>query len=111
MSMSVPARALSRTRTCFMEAAVPERQRVRRRFVSRDPNARPRRLTRRSVEHPLALLVHDLARLGERELHRVVVGGMAVGADEFVLLGDAADLLGDGAGGLVLPLRLVGRGA
>ena len=36
---------------------------------------------------------------------------MAVGADELVLLGDAADILRDDAGGLVLPLGLVGRGA
>src|SRR5215218_1656294 len=69
------------------------------------------RKSRKSVEHPLAALVHDLARLGERELDRVVVGGMAVRADELVLLRHAADLLGDAAGGLVLPLGLVGRGA
>src|SRR5262245_5766621 len=61
------------------------------------------------AEHPLALLIHDLARLAERKFHRVVIGRVAVGADELVLLGDAADILRDHARSLVLALGLVGR--
>src|SRR5258707_3846870 len=63
-----------------------------------------------STKHPLALLVDDLAALGEREFHRVVERGKTVGADELVLLALAADLLLDRARGLILALALVGRG-
>ena len=53
-------------------------------------------------ENPVALQVDDLPRLAQREIHRVVVGRVGVGADEAVLLAHAADLARDAAGGLVL---------
>jgi hypothetical protein len=43
-------------------------------------------------EHPLALQIDHLPRLGERKRYRVIERGEGVGADETVLLGDAADL-------------------
>ena len=62
-------------------------------------------------ENPVALQVDDLPRLVEREVHRVVVGRIGVGADEAVLLAHAVDVARDAAGGLVLAVVLVRRGA
>src|SRR2546430_3671488 len=61
----------------------------------------------RSTLFPYTTLFRSLA---DRELHRIVIRGMAVGADELVLLAHAADLFLDGPGGLVLPFGLVRRG-
>src|SRR5262245_7197540 len=57
------------------------------------------------------VLVDDLAALGMGERDGVVERGVAVGADEAMLLGDAVDLLDDHAGGLILPGLLVRFGA
>ncbi len=62
------------------------------------------------VENAFALLVDDLLALLQRHFDRVIQPGKAVGADEFVLLDDTADLLRDDAAGLVLAVILVGRG-
>src|SRR5438445_6389293 len=62
-------------------------------------------------ENPLALLIHQLHALLDRDVDGVVEPGEAVGADEFVFLHHAVDLLGDDAAGLVLAVGLVGRGA
>src|SRR5438874_2453249 len=59
----------------------------------------------------LAHLVDDLARLDERELDRGFERGVAVGADEAVLLAHARDLLLDHARGLVAPAVLEWGGA
>src|SRR5215813_7833523 len=64
-----------------------------------------------SLEHPLAHLIDDLAGLGDGELDRDVHGGVAVGADETVLLAHPRDLLLDHARGLIAAAFLVGRGA
>src|SRR5215218_8749745 len=78
---------------------------------SRKNRSRPRQPPLPSIENALALFVDDLTALGERYLDRIVEPGKAVGADEFVLLDHAADLLRDRAGSLVLPVALIGRGA
>src|SRR6185437_3984290 len=64
-----------------------------------------------SVENPVTLQIDDLPCLVGGEIHRVVVGGVAIDAHEAMLLAHAADLLFDRAGGLKLALALVGGGA
>src|SRR5487761_1890358 len=64
-----------------------------------------------SVEHPLAPQIDDLARLVDREIHRIVAGGGGVGADKAVLLAFAAGVARDYAGGLIMAVVLVRRGA
>src|SRR5262249_22217326 len=76
------------------------------RFARNDEDLRPR-----LFEDLVALQVDDLARLVDRERHRVVVGGISVGADEAVLLARAADLALDRARGLIMAVVFVWRGA
>ena len=63
------------------------------------------------VKHPFALQIDDLARLVEGEIHRIVVGGVGVGADEAVLLAHAVALALDDTRGLIGAAVFVRRGA
>src|SRR5262249_27795698 len=65
----------------------------------------------RLLEDLVALQVDDLARLVHRKHHRVIVSRVRVGADEAMLLAHAADLALDRAGGLIMAVVLVLRGA
>ena len=61
-------------------------------------------------EHPLALQVDHLPRLGERKRHRIVERGEGVGADETMLLAHTADLTLDRPRRLKLASVLNGAG-
>src|SRR5688572_19210132 len=58
------------------------------------------RRSSRSLEHAVALLVHDLLSLRDRELGGAFAAGMGFRADEAVLLHALGEVLLDDAGGL-----------
>src|SRR5271165_6584177 len=62
-------------------------------------------------EHPLALQIDHLPRLGERRRHRIVERGEGIGADETMLLAHTADLTLDRPRRLKLGLALERRRA
>jgi hypothetical protein len=61
-----------------------------------------------SFKQAVALLVDDLAPLGESKVHCLVEGREAIGADELVLFAEAVEVLADDACGLVLAAFPIG---
>src|SRR6266540_5683994 len=106
-AISNPANARSNCRTAMIaKITAARRENVRAVMVASFslPRRRPG-----LIEHPLALLVDDLAAFRQREIGCLLNGREPVGTDEFVLLHLAADFLGDGARRLKLAAVLVGR--
>src|SRR5579863_4592835 len=66
-------------------------------------------MTSSLAEHPLALQIHDLPPLVERERYRVVVGRIGIGADEAMLFAHAADVAFDRAHRLIAAASILVR--